>query len=99
MKVDRGDDLNQIVFEYYEERVPETYPGQNYVSSDGLIRRRYVLHLVRAYHTKALMARIFGRSEYLGPSPHVAEYRFREDLGEVLIEWWDAYLKVKFDNG
>ena len=37
-------------------------------------------------------------SEYLGPSPHVAEYRFHEDRQEVFVEWWDAYLKVKWMN-
>ena len=40
VKFDKGDDLNLMVFAFYEERVPDTYPGQNYVSSDGLIRRR-----------------------------------------------------------
>lgn len=43
VKFNKGDDLNLIVFEFYEERVPDTYPGQNFVSSDGLIRRRCVL--------------------------------------------------------
>ena len=38
------------------------------------------------------------RAEYLGPSPHVAEYRFHEDRQEAFVEWWDAYLKVKWIN-
>lgn len=42
VKFNKGDDLNLVVFRFYEEKVPNTYPGQNYVSADGLIRRRYV---------------------------------------------------------
>lgn len=97
MKVNKGDDLNLIVFGFYEEKVPGTYPGQNFVSADGLIRRRYVPRH-GPMRTDKCADRPCHSSEYLGPSPHVAEYRFHEDRQEIFVEWWDAYLKVKWIN-
>ena len=41
MRVRKGDDLNRMVYRYYDEFVdPKTYPGENYVSNDGLLTRR-----------------------------------------------------------
>ncbi|KAI0728262.1 hypothetical protein C8Q72DRAFT_780267, partial [Fomitopsis betulina] len=37
----KGDVLNFIVHNFYNECVPASYPGPNYVSSDGIISRRY----------------------------------------------------------
>ncbi|KAF9510938.1 hypothetical protein BS47DRAFT_1364156 [Hydnum rufescens UP504] len=67
----KGDDLNDIVYNHYDQRVdPDTWPGTNYVASEGIIAKR---------------------SEYLGPNPHVASYRFTFEKCE--IEWWEPYLE------
>ncbi|KAH9832291.1 uncharacterized protein C8Q71DRAFT_840698 [Rhodofomes roseus] len=41
IKIKKDDDLNYVLYGFYDERVPATYPGPNYVSSDGIIRRRH----------------------------------------------------------
>lgn len=43
----KGDDLNMIVHSYYNERVdPRTYPGTNYVASDGILAKRHVCLII-----------------------------------------------------
>ncbi|KAL6298548.1 hypothetical protein BKA93DRAFT_820336 [Sparassis latifolia] len=36
-----GDDLNRIVYDFYNEQVPSSYAGVNYISQDGLRVRRH----------------------------------------------------------
>ncbi|GBE82680.1 hypothetical protein SCP_0410650 [Sparassis crispa] len=37
----QGDDLNRIVFEFYNEEVQKNYPGPNFIAQDGLRPKRY----------------------------------------------------------
>jgi len=42
LRVRKGDDLNRIVHQFYDEFVdPKTYLGDNYVSKDGIDARRH----------------------------------------------------------
>ena len=90
LKFREGDDLNQLTYHYYDQRVdPSSYYGNNFVTDGGIQARRLV-----SFHCTARPNVLSWRNrhEYLGPCPKVAGYRFTN--GQAEICFWDDYLKT-----
>lgn len=95
LKYKQGEDLNVLVYRFYDAPPDPGFAGPNYVTPDNTYPKRCV-HIQPTYHSRLLRAMppTPSRNEYLGPAPHVTGYRF--DAGErtARIEWWDPYVRT-----
>ncbi|KZT37500.1 hypothetical protein SISSUDRAFT_1062754 [Sistotremastrum suecicum HHB10207 ss-3] len=74
VKVYAGQNLNQVVYQYYSNTVDKAPTNStNFVSQDGLSTKRH---------------------EFMGPSPHVADYLWTGSQAQ--IQWWDSYERSKW---